>query len=43
MVDQTLDHELDALLKVLAHNLRQVGYPIEALSDAIYLKRWNTE
>lgn len=41
LIDQTQDHELDSLLSVLTHNLRIIGYPIDAPSDAIYLKSWH--
>lgn len=29
LLDQALDHELDALIKVMKHNLLVIGYPIE--------------
>ena len=29
MLDQVLDHELDALIKVLQHNLNINGHPID--------------
>lgn len=28
-MDQALDHELDAFILTLKHNLLQIGYPIE--------------
>ncbi len=38
LIDQTLDHELDALLKVLGHNMRVIGYPIDACSERTLLE-----
>ena len=29
LLDQALDHELDAFIKVLKHNLHVIGYPID--------------
>lgn len=29
LMDQALDHELDALIKVLKHNLLIIGYPMD--------------
>ena len=42
LIDQTLDHELDALLKVLGHNMRVIGYPIDACSERTLLEQWNS-
>jgi len=32
LLDQALDHELDALIATLQHNLQVIGYPIECRS-----------
>ena len=34
LLDQALDHELDALIETLRHNLLVIGYPIDEVSTA---------
>lgn len=41
VMDIALEHELSALLDVLGHNLRLIGYPIDSLSDSVRLDIWN--